>query len=120
MNAPRGRDGPSDRTIVRLLLFVAIVAIPGAGVLGGDALRESVVAIRTGVTPHAPLVAGGVVAVGAVLAVRAGWTSVRSDATDVETGIPDGEFPCRMCGRDLDRHRNRCPHCETRNPIREE
>ena len=120
MNAPRGRDGLSDRTILRLLLFVGIVAVPGTGVLGGDALRESVTAIRTGVTPHAPLIAGGVVAVGAVLAVRAGWVSVRSDATDVETRIPDGEFPCRVCGHDLARYRNRCPHCETRNPLREE
>ncbi|WP_132057495.1 hypothetical protein [Halorussus amylolyticus] len=118
MSARRGRDGPSDRTIVRVLLFVAIVAVPGTGVFGGDALHESAAAIRTGTTPYAPLIAGGVVVVGAVLAVRAGW-SLRGGANGVETGIPDEGVTCRVCGRELGRRRNRCPHCETREPINE-
>jgi hypothetical protein len=120
MNGGRGRDGPSNRTILRLALFGAIVAIPGVELFGTDALRESVFALRTGQTSEfAPILAGGVLLVGGVLAVRAGWSHVRSDAEDVETAIPDQTRPCRICGRDLDPYRSRCPHCDTREPVQE-
>jgi hypothetical protein len=121
MNGGRGRDGPSRRTILRLALFGAIVAIPGVELFGTDALRESVIALRTGQTSQfAPVLAGGVVLVGAVLAIRTGWSQLRSDGAGVETAIPDKTHPCRICGRDLDPYRSRCPHCDTREPIEEQ
>lgn len=120
MNRGRGRDGPSERTILRLVLFGAIVAIPGVELFGTDALRESVVALRAGQTSQlAPVLAGGVLFVGVALAVRAGWSHVRSDGESVETAIPDETHPCRICGRDLDPYRSRCPHCDTREPVEE-
>lgn len=118
MRRGRGRDGPSEGTILRLALFAAIVAVPGVELFGTDALRESVVALRTGGTSQfAPVLAGGVVLVGAVLAIRTGWSQLRSDGASVETAIPDETHPCRICGRDLDPHRSRCPHCDTREPV---
>ena len=116
----RGRDGPSRGTLLRLALLAAIVAVPGVDLLGIDALRESVAALRTGRTSEfAPILAGGIALVGAALAVRAGWSEFASDGSDVETAIPDEAHPCRMCGRELDRYRSRCPHCDTRDPIEE-
>ncbi|UPV73157.1 hypothetical protein M0R89_11420 [Halorussus limi] len=114
----RGRDGPSEGTVLRLALLAAIVAVPGVQLFGTDALRESAGALRTGQTSQfAPVLAGGILLVGAALAVRAGWSQLRSDGESVETGVPDETRPCRICGRNLDPYRSRCPHCDTREPV---
>lgn len=60
-------------------------------------------------------VVGVLVVVGVVLAYRAGmfpWGNSESI-----TQQPDGDYTCRYCGENLEHYRNRCPYCETRDPV---
>lgn len=121
MNGARGGGGSSRGLVLRLALLALVVAIPGVAPLGTGALRGISGGFPSG--GHAfelslPLV-GGVVIVGAAVAVGVGWRSLGLWSSGVETGLPDDSFPCRVCGRDLERYRAKCPHCATREPVEE-
>lgn len=121
MNGARGGGGSSRGLVLRFALLALVVAIPGVAPLGTGALSGLSGGFRTG--GHAfelslPFV-GGVVLVGAVVAVGVGWRPLDLGSSGVETGLPDDSFPFRVCGRDLDRYRAKCPHCATREPVEE-
>ncbi|RBI62138.1 hypothetical protein DMJ13_09640 [halophilic archaeon] len=115
---PRGNRGPGRGRLFRLLLLFVLLSTGGRFLGGGggrlletpDALVLPVVG-----TVGLPIVFGvavGVVAVVGALALRAGVFDGRSDED-----APPGDYTCRYCGTNLERYRNRCPHCETRDPV---
>ncbi|WP_458189375.1 hypothetical protein [Haladaptatus sp. NG-WS-4] len=57
----------------------------------------------------------GVVVVGGAFILRDRFSNRRSTAG--ATSDEDRTYTCRYCGENLDRYRNRCPRCETRNPV---
>ncbi|WP_245799882.1 hypothetical protein [Haladaptatus litoreus] len=77
------------------------------GPLGGTGI-DSAILVGVGV---------GVLVIGGVLAYRAGMFSRNGSSSATTTEPPEGGYVCRYCGTNLERFRNRCPYCETRNPV---
>lgn len=114
---PRGNRAPGGRRLIRLLLLFVVLSTGGRFLRGGGIGGTQVV--PDGVSGPVVLAAvAGLAVVGGVLALRAGVFD-RGDASGDASGdaAPDGEYTCRYCGTDLERYRNRCPHCETRDPV---
>ncbi|WP_327053592.1 hypothetical protein [Halomicrococcus gelatinilyticus] len=110
---PRGNRGPGRRRLVRLLLLLVVLSTGGRFLRGGGLGGTQVVPDGVG-GPVVVAVVAGLAIVGGVLAFRAGAFDRRGASG---TSVPDGEYTCRYCGTDLERYRNRCPHCETRDPV---
>ncbi len=87
----------------------------GRRLIGGNGLGTSV----GGVTIDGTILMGIMVAllvVGGVLAYRAGLLT-RESSSETTVEPPEEGYVCRYCGTNLKRFRNRCPYCETRNPV---
>jgi hypothetical protein len=110
---PRGNRGPGRRRLVRLLLLLVVLTTGGRFLRGGGLGGAQVLPDGVG-GPVVLVVVAAFAIVGGFLAFRAGVFD-RGDASG--SAAPDGEYTCRYCGTDLERYRNRCPHCETRDPV---
>ncbi|WP_423745723.1 hypothetical protein V5735_07140 (plasmid) [Haladaptatus sp. SPP-AMP-3] len=103
--------------LLRILLLLMFLSA-GRGVFGGKRLQD--VPYVPGTDNGLVLVAlvGAVVVIGGVLAFRAGvLPGTSSSSSETEVHPPEGGYNCRYCGRNLERYRNRCPYCETRDPV---
>ncbi|WP_223302099.1 hypothetical protein [Haladaptatus sp. R4] len=102
--------------LLRMLLLFAFLA-GGRGILGGKKLQDVPYVPGTNNTLVLVALVGAVVLIGGVLAYRAGALPGTSSASETEVHPPDDGYNCRYCGRNLERYRNRCPYCETRDPV---
>lgn len=99
------------------MLLLAFLSV-GRGVFGGNKLRD--VPYVPGTDNTLVLVAlVATVVIGGILAFRAGILpgAPSSSSSKTQTQPPEGGYNCRYCGRNLERYRNRCPYCETRDPV---
>lgn len=88
----------------------------GRRLLGGNEFGTSLGGIGVNGTILAG-VAVGLLVIGGVLAFRAGLLTQENSSSVTTVEAPDGGYVCRYCGTNLERFRNRCPYCETRNPV---
>ncbi|WP_199174701.1 hypothetical protein [Halegenticoccus soli] len=111
------RGMPARLGPYRLLLLFAVFAVGRRVLRGGDS-REALAIPGAGDVPLLVVVAGGILVLAGAFALRSGFFTRRGASSP--GGIADSaetEYACRVCGRDLERYRNRCPHCETRDPV---
>ncbi|GAA0245503.1 hypothetical protein ACFFQF_04750 [Haladaptatus pallidirubidus] len=109
------RMRPGGGRIFRIFILLIILSLgrrlffgdQRGGLLGGTGI-DSAILVGLGV---------GVFVIGGVLAYRAGMFSRNASSSETTTEPPEGGYVCRYCGTNLERFRNRCPYCETRNPV---
>ncbi len=107
---------PGRWRLLRILLVLGFLA-GGRGVLGGKKPLDVPYVPGTNNTLVLVALVGAIVVIGGVLAFRAGMLPGTSSASETETQPPEGGYNCRYCGHNLERYRNRCPYCETRDPV---
>lgn len=108
---------PGRWRLLRILLLLTFLSA-GRGVFGGSKLQDVPYVPGTDNTLVLVALVGGIVVIGGVLAYRAGMLpGASSPSSETKAQPPEGGYNCRYCGRNLERYRNRCPYCETRDPV---
>lgn len=103
---------PSGRRLIRLFVLLAVLSMGGRFLRGSAPRGALTIPGVDGTLLLAAVV--GVVVIGGVFVLRAG---VPTRGSADRTGMDGDEYLCRYCGENLERYRNRCPRCETRDPV---
>ncbi|WP_458207777.1 hypothetical protein [Haladaptatus sp. NG-SE-30] len=108
------------RRLIRLLILFAVLSMGRRFFRGGSTGGALSIPGVDNTTLFVTLVVA-VVVIGGLYILRDrllnGETLLNRGSTTETDGNEEGAYTCRYCGENLQRYRNRCPRCETRNPV---